>query len=51
MRLSHLRRLRPRITATFPLERAAEALRQRKDRKALGRIVLIVDPRLEGTFE
>jgi len=41
-------RLRPRVTATFPLERAAEALRQLKDRKALGRVVLIVDPRLEG---
>jgi hypothetical protein len=37
--------------STFPLERAAEALRQLKDRKALGRVVLIVDPRLEGTFE
>ena len=44
-------RLRPQITATFPLERAAEALRQLKDRKALGRVVLIVDPRLRGTFE
>ena len=44
-------RLRPQITATFPLERAAEALRQLKDRKALGRVVLIVDPRLKGTFE
>jgi NADPH2:quinone reductase len=39
-------RLRPQITATFPLERAAEALRLLKDRKALGRVVLIVDPRL-----
>jgi NADPH2:quinone reductase len=44
-------RLRPQITATFPLERAAEALRKLKDRQALGRVVLIVDPRLEGTFE
>ena len=44
-------RLRPQVTATFPLERAAEALRQLKDRKALGRIVLIVDRRLEGAFE
>jgi NADPH:quinone reductase len=40
-------RLKPRITATFPLERAAEALRHLKDRKALGRVVLIVDPRLQ----
>ena len=39
-------RLRPQITATFPLERAAEALRQLKDRKAMGRLVLIVDPGL-----
>jgi NADPH2:quinone reductase len=44
-------RLRPQITATFPLARAAQALRQLKDRKALGRVVLIVDPRLVGTFE
>jgi NADPH:quinone reductase len=36
-------RLRPQITATFPLERAGEALRLLKDRKALGRVVLIVD--------
>jgi NADPH2:quinone reductase len=44
-------RLRPQITATFPLARAAEGLRQLKDRKALGRVVLIVDPRLEGSDE
>jgi NADPH2:quinone reductase len=41
-------RLRPQVTATFPLEQAAEALRQLKDRKALGRIVLTVDPNLVG---
>ena len=36
-------RIRPRITATFPLERAAEALALIEDRKATGKIVLTVD--------
>lgn len=40
-------RLRPQITATFPLQEAAKALRELKNRKALGRVVLIVDPSLE----
>ena len=33
--------LRPQITQTYPLERAGEALRELKDRRASGRIVLV----------
>ena len=33
-------RIRPRVTARFPLERAAEALKLIEDRKATGKIVL-----------
>ncbi len=33
-------RLRPRVSATFPLERAAEALQLLRDRRATGKIVL-----------
>ncbi len=35
-------RIRPRITATFPLERAAEALKLLEERKATGKVVLTV---------
>jgi hypothetical protein len=30
------------VSATFPLERAAEALRQLADRKAQGRVVITI---------
>ena len=36
-------KLRPRITATFPLEQAGEAVRLLEERKAKGKIVLMVD--------
>ena len=36
-------RIRPRITATFPLERAAEALKLLEERKATGKVVLTVE--------
>ncbi|HEV3060889.1 MAG TPA: NADPH:quinone oxidoreductase family protein [Vicinamibacterales bacterium] len=34
-------KIKPHISATFPLDRAAEALRQMADRKVVGKIVLI----------
>jgi NADPH2:quinone reductase len=34
--------LRPKITEVYPLERAGEALQQLKDRRAKGRIVLVM---------
>jgi NADPH2:quinone reductase len=33
-------RIKPHVSATFPLERAAEALRLMADRKAVGKIVV-----------
>ncbi len=36
-------KIRPRITATFPLEKAAEALNLMMDRKVLGKVALIVE--------
>ncbi|HEY7284706.1 MAG TPA: zinc-binding dehydrogenase, partial [Vicinamibacterales bacterium] len=33
-------RIKPRVSATFPLERAAEALQQMADRKVSGKLVL-----------
>ena len=35
-------KIRPRITASFPLEDAAEALKLLEDRKATGKVVLTV---------
>jgi len=34
-------RIRPRVTATYPLERAAEALSELAERRALGKIVVV----------
>jgi len=36
-------KIRPRVTATYPLERAAEALELLESRKATGKVVLTVD--------
>lgn len=36
-------KIRPRVTATFPLERAADALAMIQDRKATGKIVLTME--------
>jgi NADPH2:quinone reductase len=36
--------LRPHVSATFPLERAGEAIRQLADRRATGKLVVIVTP-------
>jgi len=36
-------RLRPHVSATYPLERAGEALRALADRKVVGKVVVIVD--------
>lgn len=36
-------RLRPHVSATYPLERAGEAIRQLADRKAKGKVVVIVE--------
>lgn len=36
-------KIRPRISASYPLERAAEALNVLQDRKVLGKVVLTVD--------
>lgn len=36
-------KIRPRVTARFPLEKAAEALRLIEERKALGKVVLTVE--------
>jgi len=36
-------RIRPHVSATYPLERAAEAIRQLADRKALGKDVVTTD--------
>lgn len=36
-------KIRPRVTAHFPLERAAEALKLIAERKALGKVVLVVE--------
>ena len=36
-------KIRPRITATFPLEKAADALKLIMDRKVLGKVVLTVE--------
>lgn len=36
-------KIRPRITARFPLERAAEALKLIEERKAQGKVVLVVE--------
>jgi NADPH2:quinone reductase len=41
LRLHHEGRLRPEITARFPLEEAARALRQLLERRASGRVVLL----------
>jgi NADPH2:quinone reductase len=35
-------RVKPRISATYPLEQAAEALELMQDRKVLGKVVLTV---------
>ena len=35
-------RLRPHVSATYPLERGAEAIRELADRKALGKVVVTV---------
>jgi NADPH2:quinone reductase len=37
-------RLRPHVSGTFPLERAGEAIRQLADRKAEGKLVVLVNP-------
>jgi len=36
-------KIRPRVSASFPLERAADALNHIQDRKVLGKVVLTVD--------
>lgn len=36
-------KIRPRITATFPFEQAADALKLLEDRKATGKVVLSID--------
>ena len=36
-------KLRPHVSATYPLERASEALRQLSDRKVKGKIIVTVD--------
>ena len=35
-------RVKPRISATYPLEQAAEALMLMQDRKVMGKVVLTV---------
>jgi len=35
--------IRPRICASFPLEKAADALVMMQDRKVLGKVVLTID--------
>ena len=35
--------IKPRISASFPLEKAAEALELMQDRKVLGKVVVTVD--------
>ena len=37
-------RLRPHVSSTYPLDRAAEAIRELADRKAKGKVVVIVRP-------
>jgi NADPH:quinone reductase len=37
-------RLRPHVSSTYPLERAADAIRELADRKAKGKVVVTVDP-------
>jgi NADPH:quinone reductase len=37
-------RLRPHVSSTYPLERAAEAIRELADRKAKGKVVVTVEP-------
>ena len=36
-------RLRPRVSATYPLERAPEAIARLSDRQALGKLVVTID--------
>lgn len=36
-------KVKPQISARFPLERAAEALKSMEDRKAMGKVVLTID--------
>ena len=36
-------KIKPRISASFPLERAAEALQMLEDRKVMGKVVLNID--------
>lgn len=36
-------KIRPRISATYPLEKAGEALKLLEDRKVLGKVVVLVD--------
>jgi NADPH2:quinone reductase len=38
-------KLRPHVSSTYPLERAAEAMRELADRKAKGRVVVTIDRR------
>ena len=36
-------KVKPRVSATFPLEKAAEALEMMQDRKVLGKVVVTMD--------
>jgi NADPH2:quinone reductase len=36
-------KVKPRISATFPLDKAAEALEMMQDRKVLGKVALVID--------
>ena len=36
-------KIRPRVSRTFPLERAGEAIKALGDRQALGKIVVTID--------
>jgi NADPH2:quinone reductase len=42
-KLADAGKLRPHVSATFPLERFAEAMRLLSDRKAIGRVVLTTE--------
>jgi NADPH2:quinone reductase len=35
--------IKPRISAAFPLEKAAEALEMMQDRKVMGKVVVTMD--------
>ncbi len=42
-RLYDAGKIKPRVSASFPLDRAGEALQMLEDRKVLGKVVITVD--------